>query len=66
MKEFGDTETSLGHDISGSTAMNMKTAVFWDAASCSLVDTDQPFRGAYCLHYQGQGCNIPEDSHLHL
>jgi hypothetical protein len=26
--------------------------VFWDAAPCSLVETDQHFKGAYCLHHQ--------------
>jgi hypothetical protein len=30
-----------------------QVAVFWDVASCSLVDSDQRFRGAYCLHHQG-------------
>jgi hypothetical protein len=27
---------------------------FWDAVSCSLLKTDRRFRGAYCLHYQGE------------
>jgi hypothetical protein len=31
----------------------MKMTVFWDVASCGLVEVDQCFRGAYCLHYQG-------------
>jgi hypothetical protein len=26
---------------------------FWDIAPCSLVEVDRRFRGAYCLHYQG-------------
>jgi hypothetical protein len=34
------------------TALRMKT-VFWDAAPCSLVETDQSFTGAYCFHHQG-------------
>jgi hypothetical protein len=25
-------------------------AVFWNVASCLLVDTNRRFRGAYCLH----------------
>jgi hypothetical protein len=25
-------------------------AIFWDVAECSLVDIDQHFRDAYCLH----------------
>jgi hypothetical protein len=28
-------------------------AVFWVTALCSLVDTDQRLKGAYCLHHQG-------------
>jgi hypothetical protein len=41
--------------------------VFWDVAPCSLVETDRRFRGAYCLHHQGDDLPhiIPEDSHLH-
>jgi hypothetical protein len=31
----------------------MKMAVFWDVAPCSLVDIGRRFRGAYCLHHQG-------------
>jgi hypothetical protein len=31
----------------------MKTNVFWDVAPCSLVESDRCFRGAYCLHRQG-------------
>jgi hypothetical protein len=54
-------------------------AVFWDTAPCTLADIDRRFRGAYCLHRQGDliasetSVNIhqatrrnnPEDSHLH-
>jgi hypothetical protein len=45
-------------------------AVFWDIASCTLVEIDQRFGGTYCLHHQGNHhqttwLNIPEDSHLH-
>jgi hypothetical protein len=54
----------------------MKMAVFWDVALCSLVDTDQCFRGITMMEaitsyetsvniYQTTQCNIPEDSHLH-
>jgi hypothetical protein len=31
----------------------MKAAVLWNAAPCSLLDTDRRFRRAYCLHRQG-------------
>jgi hypothetical protein len=33
-------------------ATSMKTAIFWDLAR-SPVDTDQRFRGTYCLHHEG-------------
>jgi hypothetical protein len=35
------------------TAASMKVTVVWDVAPCSLVDIDLRFRGAYCLHHQG-------------
>jgi hypothetical protein len=35
------------------TAASMTIVVFWYVAPCSLADTDQRFRGAYCPHYQG-------------
>jgi hypothetical protein len=28
-----------------------KMTVFWDAAPCSLVETDRCFEGTYCLHH---------------
>jgi hypothetical protein len=34
-------------------AVSMKFRVFWDVAPCSQVDVDRRFRGAYCLHLQG-------------
>jgi hypothetical protein len=38
-------------------ATSVKMTVFWDAVSFCLIDTDQHFRGTYCLH---QG-NRPDD-----
>jgi hypothetical protein len=35
------------------TAASMKLRVFWDVAPCSLIEVDWRFRGAYCLHHQG-------------
>ncbi|XP_021924444.1 FGFR1 oncogene partner 2 homolog isoform X3 [Zootermopsis nevadensis] len=34
------------------TLMSLKTAIFWVAVPCSLVNTDQCLIGAYCLHCQ--------------
>jgi hypothetical protein len=30
----------------------MKMTVFWDVASCSLIEIDQHLRCAYCLHHK--------------
>jgi hypothetical protein len=49
-------------------AASVKMAVFWVVGSCSLVETCRRFRGADCLHHQGDVAtrrNIPEDNHLH-
>jgi hypothetical protein len=35
------------------TAASVKMAVFWVVAPCSLVEVYRRFRGACCLHYQG-------------
>jgi hypothetical protein len=32
---------------------SVKMRVFWDIASCSLAGVHQRFRGAYCVHHQG-------------
>jgi hypothetical protein len=59
-------------------AASMKMAVFCVVAPCSLVEINGCFRGAYCLHHQGDASemsenfyqttrrNNPEDSHLQL
>jgi hypothetical protein len=55
----------------------MKVTVLWDVASCSFVEIDRRFRGAYCLHHlialmmeaastSETSVNIPEDSHLYI
>lgn len=35
------------------TSKSMKTTLFWNVASCSLLDIDRHFRGVYCRHHQG-------------
>jgi hypothetical protein len=58
----------------------MQMTVFWDVEPCSLVQVYRRFRGACCLHHQGDEAastpemavnfyrttwrNIPGDSHL--
>jgi hypothetical protein len=39
---------------------DMKTAVFWVVAPCSLVEVYQRFRGTCCLHHQGDGKLLPD------
>jgi len=34
-------------------AASMKMRAFWDIAPCSLAGVYHCFRGAYCLHHQG-------------
>jgi hypothetical protein len=51
----------------------MKFTVFWDVEPCSHVTVDRRFKGAYCLHHQGDDSPddvttrryIPEDSKFH-
>jgi hypothetical protein len=31
----------------------MKMSVVWDVRLCSLVGADRRFRGAFCLHFEG-------------
>jgi hypothetical protein len=47
-------ETSIG---------SMKFIVFWDIAPCSHIEVDRHFRGAYCLHHQG---NHDDGGSMHL
>jgi hypothetical protein len=43
-----------GYNFSTSTeGVFMKMAVFSDDVPCNVVEIDQCFRGAYCLHHQG-------------
>jgi hypothetical protein len=48
---------SLGLDVKKRfkvlTAASMKMTAFWDIAPCSLIEVDRRFRGAYCVHHQG-------------
>jgi hypothetical protein len=37
------------------TAASIKIRVFWNVMPCSLIGVDRRFRGAYCLHHQGNG-----------
>jgi hypothetical protein len=42
------------------TATSMKMTAFWDVAPLSLVEVDQCFRDAYCLHHQGDDALMME------
>jgi hypothetical protein len=44
------------------TGTRMKMTVFYDVMPWSLVETDQHFRGAYCLHHQGD--DVGGNKHL--
>jgi hypothetical protein len=42
------------------TATSVKMDVLWNVGSRNLVDNDRCFRGAYCLHHQG------DDTHVYI
>jgi hypothetical protein len=42
----------------------MKFRVFWDIAPCNHVEVDGRFRGAYCLHHQGDSTDISAAENL--
>jgi hypothetical protein len=42
-----------------------KMTAFWDIVLCNLVGVGQRFRGAYCLHHQGDDHHDDERS-MHL
>jgi hypothetical protein len=48
------TELSSDEPTQNEPKKSLKMAIFWDVAPSSLVDTDRHFRGAYCLHHQGE------------
>jgi hypothetical protein len=37
----------------GEGKRQLKIRDFWNVAQCSLVGVGRRFRGAYCLHHQG-------------
>jgi hypothetical protein len=43
----------------------MKMTVFWVVAPCSLVEVYRRFRGAFCLHYQGDRLDDDVTPSLH-
>jgi hypothetical protein len=44
----------------------MKMTAFRDMAPCSLVEADQCFRDAYCLHHQGKEYRPDDGGSTHL
>jgi hypothetical protein len=42
----------------------MKMAVFWVVVPCSLVEVYQHFRGACCLHHQGDEAESTSETTL--
>jgi hypothetical protein len=45
-------------------AANMKMAVFWTVALCSLVEVYRRFRGSCCLHHQTHRPDDEGNKHL--
>jgi hypothetical protein len=48
----------------GETNVNMKMAVFWVVAPCSLVEVYRRFRGACCVSHQGDRPDDGDSKHL--
>jgi hypothetical protein len=49
------------------TAVSVKIRSYWDIAPCSFIEVDHCFRGAYCLHHEGDAWgNFPENCCLHF
>jgi hypothetical protein len=46
------------------TAMTVKSNIFWDMQSCSLVDVHRPFGGTYCLLLHGPTVNRARNQEL--
>jgi hypothetical protein len=44
---------SEDYDVDETTWNFLQFIVFWDVAPCSHVEVDRRFKGAYCVHYQG-------------
>jgi hypothetical protein len=54
MKANGHSTGTYLCEISGSHGGDYEVyRVFWDVDPCSHVEVDRRFRGAYCLHHQG-------------
>jgi hypothetical protein len=69
---FGTWQSVLSvSSVGPRTSVGPRWPVFWDIASCSLVQVDWGLRGAYCLHYQGalmteserEACGIISSGH---
>jgi hypothetical protein len=44
-------------------AANMKIADSWDIEPCRLIEAGRRFRDTYCLHQQGDECQMMEAVH---
>jgi hypothetical protein len=49
------------HEVTFQVLTSMETTVFWDIEPCSLAEFYGRFRGAYCLHHQGdESSTLPD------
>jgi hypothetical protein len=40
---------------------NLKIVAFWNFVPQNMVDIDQQFKGAYCLHQECSDCDTPKE-----
>jgi hypothetical protein len=61
LNHWHDDDYHHHHDESLNTLHNYdgKKTTFWDTVSCSLVEVDWRFWGAYCLRHQGDHPSSP-------
>jgi hypothetical protein len=53
--DYPQNKSSLS-GVSFASRPKLNMTIIWDIVTCSLVEIDRRFRGAYCLHHRGVAC----------
>jgi hypothetical protein len=54
MNDFNCSHVDINAKEFKYTRMDVNGFLLWDVVACNLVETETTFRGAYCLHHQGE------------